>query len=397
MTRKAPWILLTLILMLTTLACRFGMSTSPAPLNAAVVTQVAPVLINPSVQDSQNEIQVIPADLAGMEYQDKLLTRLYEVINPGVVSIQFVSELGGGLGSGFVYDKQGHIVTNYHVVEGAEDLEVHFPSGFKVRGQVIGKDLDSDLAVIKIDAPANELFPLELGDSNLIKVGQSVIAIGNPFGLSGTMTTGIISARGRLLDSMRTTADGRQFSAGGIIQTDAAINPGNSGGPLLNLQGQVIGLNRAIRTNSITTSGEPTNSGIGFAVPVNIIKRVIPALIEDGNYDYPYLGISSRESITLLQQEILGLPQSSGAYVDEVVKGGPAAKAGLVGSSKPTEIDGVFSGGDLIIAADGRPVRVFGDLLSYLMENKSPGDTIVLTIIRNNQEKEVNVILDKRP
>ena len=396
MVRKAPWIALILMVMLSTLACRFGASAATP---RAIATQAPLKVATPAQQQDQQQESdpSIPSQPVDLEYQDTLLTTLYEKVNPGVVSIQMISEQGGGLGSGFVYDKQGHIVTNFHVVEGATDLEVDFPSGLKVRGEVIGNDLDSDLAVIKVDAPADQLFPLQMGDSNLIKIGQTVVAIGNPFGLSGTMTTGIVSARDRTLDSMRATADGRPFSAGGIIQTDAAINPGNSGGPLLDLKGRVIGLNRAIRTSNSTLGGEPTNSGVGFAVPVNIVKRVVPALIERGSYDYPYLGISSQEEISLMEQEILGLPQSSGAYVDEVVEGGPADKAGLLGSSEPTDVEGLFSGGDLIIAADERPVRVFGDLLSYLMENKSPGDTIVLTIIRDNQQKEVTVTLDKRP
>ncbi len=388
MTRKAPWIVLTLIVILTTISCRFGVNTV-APRTSPTRT---PVSVNQAPQ--QNTLPSEPVDL---EYQDTLFTQIYAQVNPGVVAILVLSEQGGGLGSGFVYDKEGHIVTNYHVVEGAQDLEVDFPSGVKVRGEVVGTDLDSDLAVIKTDAPADALFPLALGDSDQIKVGQSVIAIGNPYGLSSTMTTGIVSARGRTLDSIRTTEDGRQFTAGGIIQTDAAINPGNSGGPLLNLKGEVIGLNRAIRTNTVTSSGEPSNSGIGFAVPVNIIKRVVPALIETGSYDYPYLGISSHEEISLIEQEELGLPQSTGAYVDEVVKGGPADDAGLIGGSQATGIAGLNAGGDLIVAADGRPIRVFGDLLSYLMENKSPGDTIALTIIRDNEQKEVTVTLGKRP
>ncbi len=393
MLRKAPWIALALMVMLTMLACRFGLS-AVSPRGAS--TPPASQAVRPT-PEQQSKDQTTPSEPIDLEYQDTLLTSLYERINPGVVSIQVLNEMGGGLGSGFVYDKEGHIITNYHVVEGAQDLEVDFPSGLKVRGEVIGTDLDSDLAVIKVDAPSEELFPLELGDSNQIKVGQMVVAIGNPFGLSGTMTTGIVSARDRTLDSLRSTAEGLPFSAGGIIQTDAAINPGNSGGPLLNLQGQVIGLNRAIRTNNLTAVGEPTNSGVGFAVPVNIIKRVVPALIETGSYDYPYLGISSRAEISLFEQEILGLPQATGAYVDAVVEGGPADQAGLRGGSRPTEVEGLLAGGDLIIAADGRPVRVFGDLLSYLMENKSPGDTIVLTILRDNEQKEVTVTLGKRP
>lgn len=390
MKKHTPWILLISILILSTIACRVP---NIARLRRTPQSQPTPVaiIITPPAE------QAIPEQPIDLEYQDTLLTTLYERVSPGIVSIQVLGETGSGLGSGFVFDQEGHIVTNYHVVEGAEDLEVDFPSGLKVRGEVIGTDLDSDLAVIKVDVPADALFPLEMGDSGAVKVGQTVVAIGNPFGLTGTMTVGIVSARGRTLDSMRSTAEGRPFSAGGAIQTDAAINPGNSGGPLLDLQGRVIGVNRAIRTNNITLEGEPSNSGIGFAVPVNIVKRVVPELIATGVYDYPYLGLSSREDFSLLEMEALGLPQTTGAYVIDVVPGGPADQAGLRGGTQETSIPFLLAGGDLIIAMDGRPVRVFGDLLTYLMENKSPGDTITLTILRDNEQKEVTVTLGKRP
>jgi 2-alkenal reductase len=327
----------------------------------------------------------------------KVLADLYDRVNPGVVAIQTLSQDGGGLGSGFVYDKKGHIVTNYHVVEGAQDLEVDFASGNKVRGEVIGTDLDSDLAIVAVKVPEDQLFPVPLGDSDKIRVGQTVVAIGNPFGLTGTMTTGIISAKGRTLESLRQSGDGVFFEAGDLIQTDASINPGNSGGPLLNLDGEVIGINRAIRTTDTNASGDPINSGIGFAVSINIIKRVVPSLIETGSYDYPYLGVSARPELSLIEQEALGLSRSTGAYVSEVVPGGPADKAGLKGGSTDTNISGLQAGGDLITAVDGHAVNVFGDLLSYLMINKSPGDQIVLTILRDNQEKEVTLTLDKRP
>ncbi|MGB9898244.1 S1C family serine protease, partial [Thermanaerothrix sp.] len=301
------------------------------------------------------------------------------------------------LGSGFVYDREGHIVTNYHVVEGASGLEVFFPSGLKVRAKVIGQDLDSDLAVIKVDVPADALVPLPLGDSDQVRVGQTAIAIGNPFGLTGTMTVGIVSAKGRTLESLRQAESGTFFSAGDVIQTDASINPGNSGGPLLNLAGEVIGVNRAIRTTGTTITGEPVNSGIGFAVSSNIVRRVVPVLITQGRYDYPYLGISSREMLTLEQIEALGLPRQTGAYIVSVTPGSPADRAGLRGGSQPTRFAGLPAGGDLIIAIDGQPVQTFSDMLSYLMKNKSPGDTVVLTIIRDRQEKEVSVTLGKRP
>jgi len=388
MKRHIPWFLFTTILLLSAFGCQ--MSSLPLSQINAEPTPVTLIVTPPTNSN-------IPDQPVDLEYQDTLLTTLYEKVNPGIVSIQVLSQYGESLGSGFVYDKAGHIITNYHVVEGAEDLEVDFPSGVKVRGEVIGTDLDSDLAVIKINVSENVLFPISLGDSDNLKVGQTVVAIGNPFGLSGTMTIGIVSARGRTLDSLRQTAEGSSFTAGGIIQTDAAINPGNSGGPLLNLHGEVIGVNRAIRTNNSTEDGEPTNSGIGFAVPINIVKRVAPVLIEKGSYDYPYLGISSQESLSLLLQEVLGLPQATGAYVMDVVQGSPADKAGIRAGTVETEIAGLYAGGDLIIAIDGRSVQVFGDLLAYLMENKSPGDNIVLTILRDNEYKEVTINLGKRP
>jgi 2-alkenal reductase len=328
---------------------------------------------------------------------EETLVSLYEQANPGVVSIRVETDAGGGQGSGFVFDQEGHIVTNYHVVEGLNRLEVAFPSGYKIRGEVLGVDTDSDLAVIEVAAPPEELHPLPLGDSSQLKVGQTVVAIGNPFGLSGSMTTGIISALGRTLDSLRTSPEGQFFTAGDVIQTDTAINPGNSGGPLLNLNGEVVGVNRAIRTFNFTTEEEPVNSGIGFAIAINIVKRVVPALIEGGEFDYPYLGVSSLPEITLLYQEALDLPLSTGAYITSITPGGPADKAGLRGGTEPTSISGVLAGGDLIIAVDGQPVRIFNDLLSYLINYKSPGDLIRLTILREDEEMEVELTLDKRP
>jgi 2-alkenal reductase len=298
-----------------------------------------------------------------------------------------------------VYDADGHIVTNYHVVAGAAKVEVDFSSGYKTYGTVIGIDLDSDLAVIKVDAPAEELHPLTLGDSDQLKVGQMVIAIGNPFGLSGTMTTGIISALGRTLESAHTTPDGYFFYAGDIIQTDAALNPGNSGGPLFNLNGEVIGINRAIQTTNYTLTGDPVNSGIGFAISINIIKRVVPVLIKEGNYDYPYLGISCLDDkyFSLDVIEALGLKSYTGAYVLSVVSGGPADQAGLHAGDRASSIQGLKAGGDLITAIDGQPVRLFDDLMRYLFNHKSPGDTVTLTILRGDQQLDLIITLDKRP
>jgi 2-alkenal reductase len=383
MKRYSPWFLIVFTLIFITLGCQLSTSL---PRRTAPVIVVTP----PSAAS-------LPQPNPDLVYQDSLLTTLYERVSPGVVSIQVLSENGGSLGSGFVFDKKGNIVTNYHVVEGAKDLEVDFPSGLKVRGTVVGKDPDADIAVVNVKAPADALFPLEMGDSDQMKVGQEVIAIGNPFGLTGTMTTGIVSARGRTSDSLRQSPQGNFFATGGLIQTDAAINPGNSGGPLLDLNGRVLGINREIRTNNINSTGEPTNSGIGFAVPVNIVKRVAPVLIEKGSYDYPYLGISFHSEISLIEQEALGLSQATGAYILEVASGGPADKAGLKGADRQTDIQNLPGGGDLVIAIDGHPVRTFSDLLTYLMENKSPGDTVQMTILRDNQQKEVELTLGKRP
>ncbi len=383
MKRTTPVLLLGSILLLTTLACRLG-SVSNAPFSAT-----------PTPKKSAQAKPTVTLPSAAMTLQDADLTALYERVSPGVVSIQITTDQGGAQGSGFVYDKEGHIVTNDHVIDGATTIEVDFPSGFKAHGKVVGTDIDSDLAVVKVTAPAEELLPLPLGSGAGLKVGQTVVAIGNPFGLSGTMTVGIVSAKDRTLDSLRESPDGGFFSAGAAIQTDAAINPGNSGGPLLNLNGEVVGINRSIRTDSTTQSGDPANSGIGFAVNVDIIKRVVPALISSGKYDYPYLGISSLPEISLAAQEALKLPQSTGAYITSVRPNSPASKAGLIAASGGN--GQVPTGGDLIIAVDGHEVRVFGDLLTYLMVEKSPGDSVVFTILRGTERKEVTVVLGKRP
>lgn len=381
MKKSTTWIIISFLL-ISIIACQLNKQPSSSPTTL------------PSASPTINNVPIETGDIRQME---DLLVSLYEQVSPGVVAIQTANWEGGGLGSGFVYDKQGHIITNYHVIEGADDLEVDFLSGHKVHGEVIGIDLDSDLAVIKVDIPPELLHPLTLGDSDLLRVGQLAVAIGNPFGLNSTMTLGIVSAKGRTLESIREAPSGGLFSAGDLIQTDASINPGNSGGPLLNLNGEVIGINRAIRTSGLTQIGEPISSGVGFTVSVNIIKRVLPVLIEKGSYDYPYLGISAREELSLLEQEILGISHSTGAYVLEVVLDGPSDEAGLKAGTIISEIPGLMAGGDLIIGIDDRPVRVFGDLLSYLMTNKNPGDQITLTIIRDNQEMEVVITLSKRP
>jgi 2-alkenal reductase len=391
MKKIFPW-LVTLSLLVSALAC-----IVPANLSQFEITPEQPVttfqvISTPTIQHGD-----IPVMVTDLRQQEDVLVALYEQVNPGVVSIQTFNDQGGAQGSGFVFDTDGHIITNYHVVEGASELIINFISGIKVRGKVVGTDLDSDLAVIKVDISPEELFPMKLGNSDLLRVGQTVIAIGNPYGLSSTMTMGIVSAKGRTLDSLRLAEGGRPFSAGDILQTDASINPGNSGGPLLNLNGEVIGINRAIRTAGMTSLGEPITTGIGFAISINIVKRVVPSLIANGKFDYPYLGLTAREEVGLIEQEILGLPQSTGAYVIEVVSGGPADQAGLRGGSQPTKIEGLKTGGDLIIAVDSRPISVFGELLSYMLTTKNPGDKILITVLRNNKQEDIEVTLGKRP
>lgn len=382
------------VLALSTLSCQ---AVSTGLLSAPTSPPAAPVAAGPRLNSSQDSAPVsLPPPVDLFAAQDTLVS-LYNQVSSGVVSIRVLTDSGQGQGSGFVYDSNGYIITNYHVIENQTYLEVGFPSGFKARGELVGTDLDSDLAVIRVDAPPEELTPLVLGDSDQVQVGQMVVAIGNPFGLEGTLTVGVVSGLGRTMQSMHSTEGGGSFTAGDIIQTDTAINPGNSGGPLLNLNGEVIGINQAIRTNTFAASGEPVNSGVGFAISINIVKRVAPAIIATGSYEYPYLGLYSAEDLTLLDQEALNLPRSTGVYVTRVTPGGPAERAGLQGGKvNPGQLS-LPVGGDLIIAVDGKPVLTFNDLIGYVVQNKSPGDTILLTVLRGDGQLELNLVLDKRP
>jgi S1-C subfamily serine protease len=352
----------------------------------------------PAPQIQSTSSALLPtSNLDLVESQDRLVS-IYQEVNPGVVAIQILTDQGGALGSGFVYDKAGYIITNAHVVEGATSVEVDFPSGVKTAATIIGEDLDSDIAVLKVDINADELHPLVLGDSNQVQVGQYAIAIGNPFGLYSSMTTGVISAKGRQMESLHQTPGGNYFTAGDLIQTDAAINVGNSGGPLLNLDGQVIGINRAIQTSSNTTvGGEPGNIGIGFAIPINIVKRVVPVLIAEGHYDYPYVGVTSLDTLSLAEMEALGLTKFSGLYVIAVASGSPADKAGIQAGTTETQYPDLLAGGDIIVALDGITIHSFNEFLGYLFENKGPGDNVVFTVLRDNTSVEVSVTLASRP
>ncbi|MCX7681359.1 MAG: trypsin-like peptidase domain-containing protein [Anaerolineae bacterium] len=337
------------------------------------------------------------AVVSRLEAEDELLANIYQRASPAVVYIEAMARDGSsealiGSGSGFVIDAEGHIVTNAHVIEQADSLEVSFADGTVVAAEVLGKDPYSDLAVLRVEVAGAQLWPLELGDSDTLRVGQRVIAIGNPFGLEGTMTVGIISALGRSLPSQVLESAG-YFSNPDIIQTDAAINPGNSGGPLLDLHGRVVGVNTAIRS----TTG--VNAGVGFAVPVNTLKRIVPHLIKEGTYHYPYLGITSDTRFTVAElAEPLGLPVTYGVLVTSVQPGTGAARAGLRGGDHEVEVKGmaVRAGGDLIIAINGYRLRSFDDLVAYLVRETEVGQEVTLTIIRNGELMDVPVVLGER-
>ncbi len=295
-----------------------------------------------------------------------------------------------GTGSGFLYDNQGHIVTNYHVVEGANEVVVTLADGRSFPAEIVGVDPSSDLAVIRI--PAENLpAPLPLADSGQLRVGQFVIAIGSPFGQVGTMTLGVISALGRVIQS----PDGRFI--GEAIQTDAAINPGNSGGPLLDLQGRVIGVNSQI------ISPSQASAGIGFAVSSNTVRRVVPHLIAEGRYPHPWLGVEvlslTPEWVQALRRVGMEIPVAEGLLVLNVVRGGPADRAGIRGGSQIARIGGyrIPVGGDIITAINGHPVPTLRELNVYLDSQTRVGETVEVTLFRGRQEMKVSVTLAERP
>ena len=287
------------------------------------------------------------------------------------------------LGSGFVYDTEGRIITNNHVVDGSKTVDVTFVDGNTFSANVVGTDAFSDIAVLQItdDFAGEQLVPLSLGDSSQLQVGQQVIAIGNPFGLSDTMTTGIVSQVGRLLPNQE-----MGFSIPNAIQTDAAINPGNSGGPLLDINGDVVGVNTAIRSNT----GE--FSGIGFAIPASTVARIVPHLMQDGKYDHPWLGISGA-SLTPDLAEKLGLPRDfKGVAIATVTPGGPADEAGVLGGSRNQ-----VPAGDVITGIDGHAVKRIEDIIFYIEEHTSVGDKITITVHRDDHEQDLTATLQARP
>ena len=317
------------------------------------------------------------------------LIELFEKSEEGVVKIQVErdGQNRNSQGSGFVYDNLGHIITNAHVVDGASKATVTFLDGSQYDAEIIGIDKFTDIAVIKVNEKPRLLHPLQIGDSSQLHVGEQVAAIGNPFGLSGSMTSGIVSQMGRLLPSQDSG-----FSIPDVIQTDAAINPGNSGGPLLNMKGQVVGINTAIQS----TSGG--NSGIGFAVPSNTAIKIVPSLIEDGEYHHPWIGISGRDIDPDLAR-VLELKDAKGFLIITVVDGSPADKAGLKGMTATQVIDGKEypADGDIIISVDDKEVRKISDILIHLQREKSVGDTMVLGVVRDGEFMHISLELVERP
>ena len=303
-------------------------------------------------------------------------------------------------GSGFVYDNQGHIITNNHVVADAINITVIFSDDTEAEATVVGTDPGSDIAVIKVDVDADRLFPVVIGNSDDLQVGELVATIGNPFGLSGSMSTGIVSGLGRLLPGGASAPGGQRFNIPDIIQTDAAVNPGNSGGPLLNLSGEVIGVNTAIQTNGSTPfGGTPTFGGISYVVPSNIVTQVVPQLIESGEIVYPWLGISG----TTLDDDLaeaMDLPAGqNGVLVFFVVEDSPAEEADLRGSEEEVEINGLraFVGGDIIVQMNDETINDFDDLLTYIVRETSVGQTVTLKILRDGELQDVELTLQARP
>ena len=318
------------------------------------------------------------------------LIEIFENSEAGVVRVNVQRsedvERPTGVGSGFVFDKKGHIITNAHVVDNANKVVVTFLDGREYKAEVIGMDQFTDVAVIKVNADSALLQPISLGDSSNLRVGEPIAAIGNPFGLSGSMTSGIVSQLGRLLPS------GAGYSIPDVIQTDAAINPGNSGGPLLNMRGEIVGINTAIQS----ATGEFT--GVGFAVPSQTVAKIVPVLIQEGEYRHPWIGISGRDIDPDLAQ-VLKLNDAVGFLVIMVVPDSPAEKAGLIGSEETVEFGDIeyTIGGDIILSVDGIEVRKISDILIHLQRAKSVGDEMVLEILRDNRTTDVTIVLGERP
>ena len=350
---------------------------------------ILPTEVDETTIQMQNQIDEINNAIIA-ESKTLSLIEIFEKAEPGVVRVntqnnQTENETGG-VGSGFVFDKKGHIITNAHVIDDATKTVVTFLDGRSYNAEIVGVDESTDIGVIKVSADLKLLHPLSLGDSANLKVGETITAIGNPFGLSGSMTSGIISQMGRLLPS------DSGFSIPDVIQTDAAINPGNSGGPLLNMRGEIVGINTAIQS----TTGDFT--GVGFAIPSQTVAKIVPTLISEGEYKHPWIGISGKD-IDPDTANVLGLKDTLGFLIITVVEDSPAFDAGLIGSNETIEVEGreYPVGGDIITAVDGMDVRKIDDILIHLQRVKTVGDEMVLEILRDNRTTDITIILQERP
>jgi len=391
--KRMTKIILTGLVVILVSACSLLPSSLSNLFSAA--TEVPAVQATPTQEPTLAARNIDVVDSEVLAVVQNTFQSIYTNVNPSVVNIQ-VSEYYGpqvisGEGSGFVWDNEGHIVTNSHVVDGASDITVIFADGTTAAATLVGNDPESDLAVIKVDPGVTTLYPAAVGDSRAVQVGDIVIAIGNPYGLSGTMTQGIVSALSRSLsvDDESSPFYTSTYTIPDIIQTDTAINPGNSGGVLVNMAGEVIGVTSAIQSSS------DSNSGIGFVIPSHIVKRVVPVLIQDGSYDHPRLGISAT-TVTPAIAESVGLDTTvKGVLIVNVIDNSPAEKAGLVGSSQQRSNSGKITttAGDVITAIDGQPLDTYEDLVSYMFNNTEVGQKVTLSIIRDGKLIQVDVNL----
>jgi S1-C subfamily serine protease len=394
---KALWLILSLLILLA--ACS---NKEPAPLGSSASTPVAdlPVSIDFQATPRQQPTAVPDAIVQEADAEYLLLSNIYERIAPSVVNIEAQKVTGVSRGSGFVYDNLGHFITNAHVVSNALEIRVTFDDGYFTTAQIVGLDRYSDLAVLMVDVSPSRLAPLPLmADSDAIRIGQRAIAIGNPFGLSSSMTLGIVSGLGRTLRSAELIDENAPigFQNPSIIQTDAPMNPGNSGGPLLNSQGEVMGVSTAIRSDT------GVFQGVGFAVPANTVRRVVPSLISSGTVDYAWMGISVQPeengfTVAALADE-LNLPVNQGVLIRGVTIGSPADEAGLRGGNRTLQVRGqsLCVGGDIIVAINGNYIANMDELATYLNAHTLPDERITLMIIRNQSSFELPVTLRSRP
>lgn len=373
------------LILLSIMACNLSELSSVLTATEATesVSAATPIQSTVIVEVTSTSQPTSPA----IDVEEELVIEVYSRVGPAVVCITAPQRFGECIGSGFIIDRDGRIVTNNHVAIAANELLVTLADEHTVPAEVLGTDPGSDLAVLDIDVPPGDLTVAELGESGTLLVGQRAIAIGNPFGLERTVTMGVISSLGRTLPR-----DDSNFQLAELIQTDAAINPGNSGGPLLDSHGLVIGVNTAIASDS------RVNSGVGFAIPVDIVRRVVPELIAQGRYRHPWLGISGG-TITPEIVDAANLPVEIGVLISTVEPGSPAEKAGLRGGSRQVQISGMpfLAGGDIMIAIDEAVVKQFDDVVNYLASHTSVGDVVTLTVVREGDEIRVRVTLEERP